>query len=61
MSGEIHALAALPRGKTLGTHWIKSWVCTKPDLNAVEKKYKFLSLARIEPMLSSPKLYHYTN
>jgi hypothetical protein len=37
VSGQLHALAALPpRKNARGTHWIGSWVGPRVDLDSVE-------------------------
>jgi len=38
ISGQLQALAGLPPGRALGTHWIGGWVGPRAGLNAVEKR-----------------------
>jgi hypothetical protein len=47
MSGQLHALTALPLERAPGTHWIGGWVSHRASLDDVEKR-KFLSLPRLE-------------
>jgi hypothetical protein len=47
MSGQLHALAALPPGKELGTHCIGGWVDPRAGLDDVEKG-KFLTILGLE-------------
>jgi hypothetical protein len=37
VNGKIHAPAALPRGKSLGTHWIWKWVYSRAGQDLEEK------------------------
>jgi hypothetical protein len=49
VSGQLHAPAALPRGKkSPGTHWIGGWVDPRAGLDDVEKR-KFLTLPGLKP------------
>jgi hypothetical protein len=56
LSGQLHALAALPPGKAADTHWLEEWVSLRAGLDAVEKK-NLLPLLGIEPWASNPPLY----
>jgi hypothetical protein len=47
VSGQLHAPAALPPGKTPGTHWIGGWVGHRVGLDDVEMR-KFLILPGLE-------------
>jgi hypothetical protein len=38
VSGQLHALAALPPGKDPGTHWIGGWVGPRAVLDPVVKR-----------------------
>jgi hypothetical protein len=38
VSGQLHALATLPRKKAPGTHWIGGWVGPRAVLDAVVRK-----------------------
>jgi hypothetical protein len=38
VSGQLHAPAALPPGKSPGTHWIAGWMGPRAVLNAVVKR-----------------------
>jgi hypothetical protein len=38
VSGQLHAPAALPQGKSPGTHWIGGWVGSRAILDAVVKR-----------------------
>jgi hypothetical protein len=42
VSGELHATATLPQGKSPRTHWL-GWVDSRAGLDSVEKR-KFLTL-----------------
>jgi hypothetical protein len=47
VSSQLHALAALPLGKTTGTHRIGGWVRSRAGLGEVEKR-EFLTLPGLE-------------
>jgi hypothetical protein len=38
MSDQLHAPAALPQGRDLGTHWIGGWVGSRAGLDIVVKR-----------------------
>jgi len=38
VSGQFHALAALPPGKAPGTHWIGGWMGPRASQDAVVKR-----------------------
>jgi hypothetical protein len=46
-------LLLYPREKSPSTHWIRDWVGSRVDLDAVEKRDIF-ALLEIEPRLCSP-------
>jgi hypothetical protein len=54
VSGQLHALAALPRGKNSGTHLTGGRVDPWAGLDDVQKR-KFLTLPGLEP--PTPRLY----
>jgi hypothetical protein len=57
MSGQFHALAALPPGeRALGTYWIGGWVDPRAGLDDVQKR-KILTLMGLElrPLCSPPR------
>jgi hypothetical protein len=65
MSGQLHALAALPpppRKRAPGTHWIGGWVGSRASPDDVERR-KILLLAELELDLSTvqPVASLYTN
>ena len=45
MSGKLHSPAAVPRGKNLGTHWLRNWMGSKAGQDLEEKS---LAPARIQ-------------
>jgi hypothetical protein len=47
VSGQLHAVAALPRVKAPGIHWIGGWVDIRVGLDDVEKR-KFLTVPGLE-------------
>jgi hypothetical protein len=47
VSGQLHAPAALPPGKSSGTHFIGGWVDPRASLEDLEKR-KFFTLPGIE-------------
>jgi hypothetical protein len=47
VSGQLHAPAALPPGKSPGTHFIGGWVEPREGLENMEK-WKFLTLPGLE-------------
>jgi hypothetical protein len=58
VSGHFHAPAALPPGKSPGTHCIGAWVDPRAGLDKMEK-WKFLTLPGLEPRpLSRPARSH---
>jgi hypothetical protein len=55
VSGQLHDSVALPPAeRDPGSHWIRCWVGSRTDLDAVAKgKNSFQPLLGIEPRLSS--------
>jgi hypothetical protein len=63
VSGQLHALAALPPGKSPGTHFIGGWVDPRADLDDMEK-WKFFTLSGLElplPLVVQPVASRYTD
>jgi hypothetical protein len=51
VSGQLHAPAALPPGKSPGTHFIGGWVDPRAGLDDMEK-WKYFTLSGLELSLS---------
>jgi hypothetical protein len=59
----LHAPAALPPGKSLGTHFIGCWVDPRAGLDDMEK-WKFFTLSGLElplPLVVQPVASRYTD
>jgi hypothetical protein len=54
VGGQLHTPAALPRGRTPGTHWIRVWVGPRAGLDAVEYAERSLALTGNRPLLVQP-------
>jgi len=56
VSGQLHALAALPPGESPGTHYIGGWVGPRAGLDAVARRIEIpsLQLPGIEPPSFNP-------
>jgi hypothetical protein len=53
LSGQFHALATLPSGKTTVTRWIGGWARLRIILDS-SKETNYLPVLEIEPRSSSP-------
>jgi hypothetical protein len=60
VSGQLHATAALPRGKSPATHWTADRVGHRISLEDVEKR-KFLTLPGLKLRLAQPVASRYTD
>jgi hypothetical protein len=61
--GQLHAPAALPPGKSPGTHFIGGWVDPRAGLDDMEK-WKFFILPGLElplPLVVQPVANRYTD
>jgi hypothetical protein len=47
MSGQLHALAALPTGNAPSTHWLGVWADPRAGLDGIQKR-TFLTLSVLE-------------
>jgi hypothetical protein len=63
VSGQLHVPAALPPGKSPGTHFIGGWVDPRVGLDYMEK-WKFFTLPGLElplPLVVQPVASRYTD
>jgi hypothetical protein len=58
VNGLLHALAALPRGKIPGTHWVGSLASPRACVDAVERR-QFLNCEETNPDHPTPSLSLY--
>jgi hypothetical protein len=63
MSGQLHAHATLPPGKSPSTHFIGGWVDPRVGVDDMEK-WKFFTLSELElplPLVIQPVASRYTD